>query len=309
MQSNLFFQRIVRSGMHHVWRNSTVTFSSILVMTITLLIIALLVFSNAILSYSIERISQKVDVNIYFLPNAPEEVITEVRTTLEDLPEVASVEYVTRDEALTLFQERHQDDRLTMQALEELGGNPFGASLNVRAHDPSQYSAVAKFLEPDGGLSGNAQSMIEKVNFYQNQLVISRISHLMTTIQHLGLIFSIVFIALSVIITVNTVRLAIYSAREEISVMQMIGADSSFVQGPFFVAGIFYGLIASVISIIILYPVTSWIARQTTSFFGGLSVFDYYISNFIWLILIILAVGIIMGIISSALAVRSYMKS
>lgn len=301
-------RRIIRSGMQHVWRNSTVTIASILVTTVTLLVISMIVFTNGILSYTLDQMAEKVDVNIYFYPNAPEEVIFDVRNQLEDLSEVVSVEYVSRTDALEIFRERHADDLLTLQALEELGENPLGASLNVTAHEPSQYDGVAAFLAPDGELAPTTQSLIETVNFHENKMVIDRISHVMDTVSRLGLIVAVIFIALSVIITINTVRLAIYGSREEISAMQMIGANRSFVQGPFYVAGIFYGLVSAILTIIILYPVTAWIAKQTTSFFGGLNVFDYYISNFVWLIIIVLAAGVVIGGIASSLSVRTYLR-
>jgi cell division transport system permease protein len=302
-------QRMIRSGMQQVWRNPTVTVASLLVTTVTLCIIAMLVFSNAVLSFSLDEMAKRVDVNVYFLPNAPEEVVLDAQQRLESLPEIASVEYVSREDALVIFRERHNDDQLTLQALEELGENPLGASLNIRAHTPDQYQVIADFLEPDGGLPGTVQSMIEQVNYHQNALVIKRIHHLMDTVQRMGLVLSLVFIILSLLITINTIRLAIYSSREEISVMQMIGAERTFVQGPFYVAGIFYGLVSSAITIVLLYPLTSWIAQQTTAFFGGLSLFDYYISNFVWLIIMITAIGVVMSVIASAVAVRSYLRA
>ncbi|OGI83404.1 hypothetical protein A2997_01640 [Candidatus Nomurabacteria bacterium RIFCSPLOWO2_01_FULL_36_10b] len=302
------FQRMVRSGMQQVWRNSTVTLASLLVMTVTLLIISSMLFVNAVLGFSLEQMAKRVDVNVYFLPNTTDEIVNSVQRKLEGVEHVAEVQYISREEALTVFQERHKDDPLALQALEELGENPLGASLNVLADNPSNYDSISKFLEPDGGLTSLEQSMIEKVNYHQNELVIRRIAHLMNTIHRMGTIVALVFIILSILITLNTIRLAIYSSREEIAAMQMVGADRTTIQGPFYVAGMFHGFIGSIITIVVLYPLTSWIARQTTSFFGGLSVFDYYINNFVWIIIILVAIGIVIGIMASALAVRSYMR-
>ncbi len=308
MSSHNFFKRMLRSGMQQVWRNSTVTIASVLVTTVTLLIISLALFTNAVLVFSLEEIAKKVDVNIYFYPTATEQVVFEVRDALQNLPEVAELGYISREEAIETFRERHRGDSLTLQALEELGDNPLGPALNIRAHDPSQYESIAQFLAPSGGLTSVQQALIEKVNYQQNELIIKKISGVMDTVRTLGMVIAGVFMALSVLITINTVRLAIYASREEISIMQMVGADRRFVQGPFFIAGMFYGLVSAAITIIVLYPTTVWIARMTTSFFGGLNLFDYYIANFIWLGLIIFVVGILIGLISSALAVRAYLK-
>lgn len=288
-------------------RNGTVTFASVFVLTVTLLIIALLIFTQSVLSFSLEQVAQKVDVNVYFLPNAPEEVVLDVQDQLLNLEQVASVEYVSRDAALESFRERHANDSLTLQALEELGENPLGSALNIRAHEPSQYEDVAEFLSLSGPLPTTTQALIEKVNYYQNERIIERVRHAMGSVRRLGMILSVVFGILSILITFNTLRLAMYASREEISIMQMVGARRRFVQGPLYFAGMLYGVFAAIISIIILYPLTSWMAGQTSVFFGGFNIFDFFISNFLLLAVVLLAIGIILGVLSSALALWMYL--
>ncbi|MCB9808923.1 hypothetical protein H6776_00825 [Candidatus Nomurabacteria bacterium] len=300
-------QRIFKSAWQHMTRNGTVTFASVFVLTVTLLIIALLIFTQSVLSFSLEQVAQKVDVNVYFLPNAPEEVVLDVQDQLLNLEQVASVEYVSRDAALESFRERHANDSLTLQALEELGENPLGSALNIRAHEPSQYEDVAEFLSLSGPLPTTTQALIEKVNYYQNERIIERVRHAMGSVRRLGMILSVVFGILSILITFNTLRLAMYASREEISIMQMVGARRRFVQGPLYFAGMLYGVFAAIISIIILYPLTSWMAGQTSVFFGGFNIFDFFISNFLLLAVVLLAIGIILGVLSSALALWMYL--
>lgn len=300
-------QRIFKSAWQHIARNGTVTFASVLVLTVTLLIIALLIFTQSVLSFSLEQVAQKVDVNVYFLPNAPEEVVLDVQKQLEDLDEVAAVEYVSRDAALENFRLRHQNDSLTLQALQELGQNPLGSALNIRAYEPSQYEQVAEFLSLNGPLPATTQSLIEKVNYYQNERIIERVRQAMGSVRRLGVILSVVFGILSILITFNTLRLAMYASREEISIMQMVGARRRFVQGPMYMAGLLYGLIAGLISIIILYPLTLWMSGQTSSFFGGFNVFDYFVSNFALLASVLLAIGVILGVLASGLALWMYL--
>jgi len=299
--------RIFKSAWQHITRNGTVTFAAVFVLSVTLLIIALLIFTQSVLSFSLEQVAQKVDVNVYFLPNAPEEVVLDVQEQLLALEEVSSVEYVSREDALDAFRERHENDSLTLQALEELGENPLGSSLNIRAFEPSQYEQVAEFISITGPLPTTTQALVEKVNYYQNERIIERVRQAMGSVRRLGMILSIVFGVLSVLITFNTLRLAMYASREEISIMQMVGARRRFVQGPLYMAGMLYGLFAAIFTIIVLYPLTSWMAGQTSAFFGGFNVFDYYVSNFALLSLSLVAAGIILGVISSALALWMYL--
>jgi len=128
------------------------------------------------------------------------------------------------------------------------------------------------------------------------------------SIFHFGLVITAVLAVVSVVITFNTIRLVIYTAREEISVMRLVGASYSYVRGPFVVGGIFYGVVATIFTLVIFYPLVLWLGPTTESFFGSINVFDYYISNFGQLFLVLLLSGVVLGGVSSFLAVRKYLK-
>jgi len=279
-------------------------------MTITLSVIGFVIFVGAILDSSLEELKSKVDVNVYFVTSAPEEEVLSLKSSLEQFPEVALVEYVSREQALENFRERHKDDQLMLQALDELDENPLGAILNIRARETSQYETIAAFLESDSALSesDSAISIIDRVNFLQNKLAIERLSRIITAAETLGLVITAVLAVVSVVITFNTIRLVIYTAREEISVMRLVGASYSYVRGPFVVGGIFYGVVATIFTLVIFYPLVLWLGPTTESFFGSINVFDYYISNFGQLFLVLLLSGVVLGGVSSFLAVRKYLK-
>ncbi len=302
-------KRITRSGLINFYRNTFVSFASVMMMTITLLIIGATIFMSAILSFTIANIERKVDVNVYFYPNAPEVQILDMKTALEQLPQVAGVSYVSRADALAAFQERHQNDYLTLQALNELGTNPLGASLNIQAKDSEQYESIANFLSGDETMeSGVNKNIIEKVNYYQNKEIIARLNALSNTVKKIGVILTVIFVGLSVVVTLNTIRMAIYSAREEINVMRLVGAENKYIQGPFMIEGIVSGLFAAVITIIALFPLTLWISKYTVDFFGGLSLVKYYGDNFLQIFIILLLVGIVLGALSSIVAIRKYLS-
>ena len=96
-------KRIVKSGFVNFWRNGFVSLASVLVMTVTLFVVGSLFFLNAILSASLEQIENKVDINVYFLTSAQEEDIVLLKRAIDALPEVASTQFTTRDEALARF--------------------------------------------------------------------------------------------------------------------------------------------------------------------------------------------------------------
>ncbi len=300
-------KRIIRAGFFSFWRNGFVSLSSILVMVVTLFVIGSLIFSGAILKSTLDVIRSKVDINVYFVRDAEETDILSLKKSLEALPEVlAPVVYVSREQALDAFKARHQNDEFTLQALDELGDNPLGATLNIKAKDPSQYQSIADFLNNNGSVSGT--TIIDKVNYYQNKDAIDRLTKIINSANSLGFILTIILVVISVLITFNTIRLVIYMSRDEISVMRLVGASTGYIRGPFFVAGALYGFISAIITIFLFYPVTLWLGTTTENFFVGLNVFHYYTSNFGQIFLVIVLSGVAIGSISSFLAVRKYLN-
>ncbi|MBL7045648.1 MAG: ABC transporter permease [Parcubacteria group bacterium] len=303
------FKRIFRSGFISFWRNSFVSIAAILVMTVTLFVIGSLFFVGALLNSTLDQLKDKVDINVYFTIDADEGSILSLKKSIEVLPEVSVVEYISRDEALERFRERHSDDQLTLQALDELEDNPLGASLSVRAKETSQYEGIANFLqEQEDATPQGETSIIEKINFFQNKIAIDRLTKIINSAERFGMLV-IIFLALaSVAITFNTVRLAIYTAKDEISVMKLVGASNTYIRNPFVVEGVLYGIAAAIITLVLFYPVTLSLGSATEGFFSDINIFEYYLGNFGQIFVIIMGTGILLGAVSSYLAVRRYLK-
>jgi cell division transport system permease protein len=249
-------KRIIRSGATNFRRNGIVSIASSLVMTITLSVITGLILLSAVLHSSITTIQNKVDVVIYFTTGATEDKVFAVKGALEKLPEVSRINYITADDALAKFREKYKNDYLTIQALDELAQNPLGARLEVKAKEPSQYESIVKLLEGDSTLLGETSTAINKVNYYQNKQVIDSLNRIANGARTLGLVITLVLILITIAITFNTVRLTMHFAREEISVMRLVGAENRYIRGPFMVEGIIYGLIGTLIALIIYLPAT-----------------------------------------------------
>ena len=298
-------KRILKSGFVSFWRNGFVSLSSILIITVTLFTLGSIIFAGALLNSSLKEIKNKVDVNVYFVPTADESDIMTLKQKLESLPEVASVEYVSRDQALENFKAVHANDEITLQALSELGDNPLGAILNIKAKEPSQYEGIAKFLDSEGGTAG---TFIDKINYYQNKTAIDTLTKMIDGGTRIAFALTLALVIISILIVFNTIRLAIYIAREEISVMRLVGASNRFVRGPFIVSGIMYGVVSAIVTLMLFYPATLWISKVTATFFSGFSLLAYYVTNLGPIILIIVGAGIILGAFSSYLAVRKYLR-
>ncbi len=300
-------KRIIKAGILNFKRSGLVSWAAVLVVTITLAVVTFLILLNAVLYSSLDTIKNKVDVTIYFNVGAPEDQILSLKKSLENLPEVASVTYTTDDQALKDFRARHQSDYPTIAALDELGKNPLGAYLNVKAKEVSQYQDIANFLKSDNALITGVTPIIDKINYNQNKLVIDRLDSIISGAQKLGFLVTLILVIISIIITFNTIRLTIFISKEEISVMRLVGASKMYIRGPFMVEGAIYGGVASLITLFLYWPITFWLGRNMTNFLG-LDLYNYYLSNFFTIFAIILLSGIILGVISSFLAARKYLN-
>jgi cell division transport system permease protein len=301
-------KRVLIGGGKNFARGGAVSVATVIIMTVTLAIIGSLIFLSALLSFTLDAIKDKVDVSVYFVTTASESDILAVKNQLEELPQVESVTYTSADDALTAFRARHASDQLTLQALDELGGNPLDASLEVRAKDPSEYDSIVSFLEASPALSTGGASIVDRINYEQNKEVIDRLSLAIQATQEIGFAVVILFAIASILIAFATIRLAIYTAKDEIAVMRLVGASNSYIQGPFIVAGVINGIIAAILVLFILWPATWYAGMKTSEWLGGFNVASYYSNHFIVIFLIIMLSGIVLGGVASVLAIRKYLR-
>ncbi len=304
----MLVRRMLEGGWKNFARGGAVSAATVLIMTVTLSIIGLLIFLSALLSFTLNAIKDKVDVSVYFVTTANEEDILAVKERLESLPQVTNVSYTSAAEALSAFRARHENDQLTLQALDELSGNPLDALLSVRATDPSEYEGIVRFLEASPALSVDGASIVDHINYAQNKEVIDRLSLAIRATREIGLAIVIVFALASILIAFATVRLAIYTAKDEIAVMRLVGASNAYVQGPFIVTGIITGVGAAFLVLLLLWPVTLYVGAKTTGWFGGFNLASYYADNFLLIFVLIMGSGVLLGAIASIFAIRRYLK-
>lgn len=302
-------KRIFRAGFLDFWRNGFVSFASILMMTFTLFTIGLAIFTGVILQTTIQQFREKADMNVTFVVNAPEESILSLKKSIDALPEVSTTKYLNAQEQLDKFKDFHRNDQLTLQSI-ELVGNPFGGQILIEAKDISQYDAIAEFLKGQAALTSGSSQIIDKINYFDPKVheALVNLEAVTASAQPIGFAVILLFVLTTIAISFNTLRLAIYTSREEIAVMRLVGAGQGYIRSPFLVEGVMYGLVAGLITMLLFYPLTWWLGSSTERFFGGINVFSYYITHFPMLFLVIVGSGVLIGLVASFLAVRRYLK-
>ncbi len=296
-------RRVIKTGWRGFRRNIGLSLATILIMVMVISLATLLFLLSPVSDILITDIKEKVDISVYFKEDVLSEDILEVETEILKIPEVKDVEYVSKEQALEKFIERHKDDPVLMESLTEVGANPFLASLNIRAWEVSQYEQVTNFLE-----TSPFRSLIDKVDYHQRKPVIDKVFSMVSGFYKIGIFFSIVFAVVAVLIAFNTIRIAIYNSGEEISIMRLVGASNWFVRGPFLIQGIIIGFIAALITLLISFGLCYGFDNKIKAIAPEISIYSIFVSNFFLLFLIQLATGIGLGVISSYVAVRKYLK-
>jgi len=298
-----FLSRIFKYGWQSFSRGKWLSVATLVVIVLALVVFESLIVFTVITKTSLSLLQDKIDISVYFKPKTNEDAILKIKKAIEALPETASVEYVSREKALALFKETHKNDVAISQALQELNDNPLSPVLNIKAQKPDQYAMIAEELERESW-----QSITQKITYRQNQTIIDRLSKIIDITNRVGLILTILLTLTAIVITFNTVSLAIYSNREEIGIMRLVGAPNSLISGPYMVEGIIYGVIGAIISLLLFWPAVYWGAPYLKYFLTDLDLRAYFSTHFLSLIGYQLIFGIALGVISSNFAIQKYLK-
>jgi len=299
-------KRILKSGWLSFSRDGGLAAATCFIVLIPIFLATSLFLLKDVSQFLISTIQEKADISVYFKESASEEDILKVEKEISKIPEVKNVKYVSKEEALESFVQRHKDEPVLMESLEEVGGNPFLAALNIRAFQASQYQAVANFL--DDTLSPSFKDLVEKVDYYQRKPVIERIFALTSGAGKAGISLSIVLAIVAILVAFNTIRLAILNQKEEIKVQRLVGASNWFIRGPFLVQGAISGTLAAIICLLIFTLICWFLSPKIEILFSDLNIWRYFTGNFFTIILIQLVTGIGLGVISSTIAIRRYLK-
>jgi cell division transport system permease protein len=297
------FGRVFAAGWNNFRRNSYVTLGTTGVLTLVLLLFLGLMAVNFLGSVVVSGLESKVDVSLYFKQEAADEQIAAVKADLAALNTVTSVEYVSREQALAQFRDRHAQDALIQESLAELETNPLQASLNVKATETGQYATIVNFLE-----THKLRTTIDKINYYENEAVIGRVQHISEGMQQGGLLFTLVLAAIAVLVAFNTVRLTIVNQKAEIEVQRLVGASNWYIRGPYVVEGAVYGVFAAVAALVIWYGAAAWASPQVAVVMPGISLIGFFGGNAIQVVSLILVSGVALGVVSSLIAIRRFLR-
>ncbi len=296
--------RTFREGLINFRRNGWLSFATVSILTLSLFIVSLSALLGVTTHFVLQNMREKVSVSVSFNPDVPEERILEIKDELAKYKkEIASVEYVSREEALKNFLAESGNDPIIAQAIAEIGENPLLPSLVIKAVLPEDYDIIVNQIQ-----RSTFQSDISQINYTKNKKIFERLDRINRVTRQAGLILGAAFIFIAILITFNTIRITIYSHRQEFEIMRLVGASNIYVRMPFIFEGILYGLAAAVTTIVALAGIAYFISPLTQGAIAQGNFMNLFLDYF-WITFAgLLILGIFLGVLSSAIAIRRYLK-
>lgn len=302
-QRTLKLWRTLKEGMVNFRRNGWLSLATISILSLSLFIISVAFLISLGANLVVENFENRVNITVSFNPDIAEERILTIQQNLKRFREIESVEYISRDQALTQFLDQSNNDPEIRQAIEEIGENPLLASLVIRAKNQSDYEKIAQVLN-----QSEYKEEISRINYERNKRIFDRLNTISLAAKKFGLSVGIAFALIAVLITFNTIRITIYSHRQEFEIMRLVGASNLYVRMPYIFEGMLYGLSAGLITLLLLAGATYGVRGFTQGAFPQGDLFQVFLEHLPLLSLSTLLSGVFLGVISSYIAIRRYLR-
>lgn len=297
--------RVTQFAFQNFWRNFWLSLITVSMLLLTLVTINILLVLNVITDRAIELVEDRIEVSVYFYDYTEDTTVSAAVAYLRGLSEVRDVVIVSATEAYDQFTARHKNDAEIMASLQELGQNPFGPSLIVKAYSPEDFAEIIDALD-----NPQFRDFIREKDFSDYQNIVERIRSTTDRIRAFGIALAVVFLLIAILIVFNTVRIGIFIHREEIAIMRLVGASNWFIKAPFLLEMILLSLIAVILSAAIVYPAVAFIEPQLSVYFGADSagLVDYFARHGLLIFGGQFLALVIVTMFSTGLAMRKYLK-
>ncbi|MET0773086.1 MAG: permease-like cell division protein FtsX [Candidatus Limnocylindrales bacterium] len=287
-----------RQGLEGLWRNRVMSLAATVTMVMMLVLLASLVIVLSGLQAGVAFVESKVEIRAELAEGVVQERVDTLTAQLQVLPEVASVTYVSKDEALAEFQQERADRG--DPPITGYTSNPFPARLSIRLVDPRQAAQVMGLLDAVKG------SVVSRV--LDDQGTIDRLVSVTATLRTIGVAVLLLVGFAVLLIVVNTIRMALMSRAQEIEIMRLVGASDQFVRWPFVVEGLLVGLAGAVVTLLLLLLASGPISEVARAIVGQVPV-GWGGSLMLQVVTLVLVAGLGLGGVGAWISVRAYLRT
>ena len=304
--------RVVKYGTKGFSRNIWLSMAATAVMSITLIILFVTIVASVILTNTAQMMKDKIDITIYFKPGLTEDILGNLKETISKDGNIKSVESSTSEQEYEKFLAENQESDDIINVLDEdmkkMMVDRMQATMRIKVYDIDNLDSIKEIVEKDETFSQYVDD--QKLPTYDvNRAEINTITSWASIARTAGIVLAVVFLVISILIIFSTIRMAIFSRKEEIYMMKLVGADRSFIRGPFLIEAELCGIVAGLIAATVSYFGFKYMSPKLFSY--GIDVDSINrIMESNQLILVFLAfigVGVLIGRISARLAVSKYL--
>ncbi len=300
----LSLYRIIKFSFQDIVRNIWLTIVTITILLIALFSINTLLTVRLISDNAVAAIREKIDISLYLKPETVESEIIALKNKISASPKVREVVYTSKQTAIDSFRSKYENDPTVLAALKELGRNPLSPSLTVIPKNFDESNLVINDLKMLDS------SIIESRDFSDNTSILNKISSITKRVNEVGLGIILIFVLTSLLVVYNAIRVAIYTHRQEIEIMRLVGASNFFIYMPYMFSALVYALISVLIIISIFYPFLTLLQPYLETFFMGynVNILSYFLNNFFIIFGAQFLAVLFINIVASLFAVRKYAK-
>ncbi|MFA7309231.1 MAG: permease-like cell division protein FtsX [Patescibacteria group bacterium] len=296
--------RVLKNAVRNLWRNKWLTVATVTVMTLTLFTVAMFMVINVLLSSTIDEVKSRIDLEVFFKTAVTQDQVMAVKNDMEKNTDVKSVKYISKSDALATFKDRNAQDPTVFETITD-SENPLPQSLKITLFQVEKLESLNTLFK--GGRYGD---IVQKTSYEDNRKTIDGFINFGKSVRAIGLALSLIFLLTSLIVVFNTIRINIYTRKDEIEIMKLVGATNWYIRWPFILEGACYGLISLVISTVVLliglHFINPYLALYLGDFRGRF--YDYLGLYTISIIGIQLLISVVLGVVSSLFAMTRYLK-
>jgi len=300
----LGFFRVIKYAFQDIGRNLGLSFMTVFILVLMLLSVNVLWSVNVLTDEAVVAVKGQINASLYFVPDATEEGLKEVEEYIDSFPEVLEINLQSREDVLESFKKRHANNVEVLDALKELGDNPFGATMIIKTREPKDYAKIITALNVP-----EYDYLIESKSFEGQEGAIEKLQNITSRIERVGFGLSFLFVIISFLIIFNTIRVSIQSQRQEIGIKRLVGANNWFIRGPYLIVAFVYTILSLALTISVVFFALHYLDPYLAVVFpNGFSLTNYYKSNIMMLFGSQAVAILLLTVFSSLLAMRKQLK-
>lgn len=296
MRAFRIFFRSIRDALKSVVRNFSLSFASIMCTTITLILVAVAVVAAANVNNATKLIEDELTIVTYLKKDVTEEQIDNIKSEISSYKNIEEVTFKSKDEWKLEMSEYDDSFKTVLNYLDE---NPLMDSFVLKVNDVKKLSETSEYIKAING--------VDTVKYGEG--MVEQVISVFDIVQKIVVVVVIALIVVTSFLISNTIKLTIFSRRNEIEIMRLVGASNITIKLPFLFEGFIIGLIGSIIPVCItIYGYVILYSRLHGKLFSNMIMLIKPYPFVFWVSLIVVAIGALVGMYGSIKAVRKYLK-